>query len=65
MLSIDKKYKKSLEFLKKEIARRQRHEEEVFLDWCIELNIDPDGEQGMILFSYLFNGEKIRFEYKK
>ena len=65
MLVIDKKYKKALGYLREEIVKRQNKEEELFLDWCEELNIDPDGDDGMILFSYLFNGDKMNFKFDK
>jgi len=65
MLSIDKKYKKALDYLRADIIKRQEQEEKIFLDWCKELNIHPDDESGMILFSYLFNGEKRSLKFKK
>lgn len=65
MLLIDRKYKKALDYLRKDIIKRQQKEEELFLDWCKELDIHPDGEDGMILFSYLFNGEKTSLKFKK
>lgn len=65
MLSIDKKYKLVLQNARKEIEKRQQQEEQLFLAWCDALEIDPDRDEGNILFGYLFNGEKIRIKFKK
>lgn len=65
MLSIDKKYKLILQNARQEIEKRQQQEEDLFLAWCDALEINPDGEEGMILFSYLFNGEKRNLKFKK
>lgn len=65
MLTIDNKYKKALGYLREEIIKRQDKDEELFLDWCKELKINPDADEGMILFGYLFNGDKMGLKFKK
>jgi hypothetical protein len=64
MLTIHKKYKKTLAFSRKQIVERQEQEEKMFLAWCRELNIHPDGEKGNMLFGYLFNGETFGVKIK-
>ena len=65
MLSINKKYKKVLEILKKDMKKRRIEDQKLFSSWCQALGIVPNSVDGNKLFNFIFKDTKSVIKYTK
>jgi hypothetical protein len=65
MLSINRKYKKLLEILKKDMKMRRIQDQKLFSAWCQAIGIRPNSVDANKLFNYIFKDTKSTIKYTK